>query len=284
MEDFFANFMIAIFGTSHIDAGWLKFSDDTALTYVRGIWAYVGMFGMALTLVYFIIEMNTKLALEGANNMTMKSFMSPFLKLGFAVAILYNGGHIVGALMNTNNAMVDKADKILMDSSYSGDPVDTDGDGVPDTSQNAYDKMVEAFKDFNIFEKVIIILVVILVYLVALVLQLVWVYKAMLYKLEFLWKVGSTPFALADIYSGNHSNAIRWLKGFLGLSIYAMAIIMMPALATALSVDTSSIAPDPTATIDIWGLLKTLLVSLLAPFAALGVMGTIKQVCKEALG
>lgn len=279
MEEFFGNLMVAIFGTAHIDADWLKFDNGAALTLVKNVWGYIGMFGMALTLIYFIIEMNSKLAIEGAQNMTMKSFMAPFLKLAIAIVILRNGGNIVGTLLDINNTMVEKADELIVETA----PTDTDGDGVADEYQTVYDSITDTFKDFNIIEKAIIIFVVILIYLVALVLQLVWIYKAILYKLEVLWRVGSTPFALADIYSGNHSNAIRWLKGFLGLALYAMAIIMMPALAMALAVDTSTLA-DPATLVDIWALLKCLLLTLLAPFAALGVMSTIKQICKEALG
>ena len=281
MEEFFEALLMAIFDTNHIDSSWLKFSNDMTLTMVRSVWAYIGLFGMGLTLVYFIIEMNSKLAIEGAQNMTMKSFMAPFLKLAIAIVILHNGGNIVNQLLLINNTVVDWANT---DAIFGGSPMadvaDANGDGVPDTSQDVFDGLKERFKDFGFFEKAFVIIVTVLIWIVSMIMLLIWVYKAFMYKLEVLWRTAITLVALADVYSGNHSNAIRWLKGFLGLALYAMAIMAMPRVASVLAFSTGSLEADWS----VWECLKCLLATLIAPFAALGVMSTIKQMCKEALG
>ena len=280
MEDFFKALLMAIFDTTAIDTSWLKFGgagNNLVMTAVRNVWGYIGFFGMALTLVYFLIEINSKLAIEGAQNMTMKSFMAPFLKFGIACAILYNGGHIVGALLSCNDAMVKWAKTGILEDKVA---TDTDGDGVPDSDQDVFDGLMDNFKDFNIVEKGIVIIVTVLVWVVSMILCLVWVYKAFMYKLEVLWRTAITPVALADVYSGNHSNAFRWLKGFIGLALYAMSFMAMPRMAALMAFNAGSATGD----VSIWELLKILLATLIAPFAALGVMGTIKQMCKEALG
>jgi hypothetical protein len=281
MEDLFKCLLQAIFETATIDPKWLKFGggeNAALLDAVRTVWKYIGFFGMALTLIYFLIEINSKLALEGAQNMTLKSFMAPFLKLVIACSILHNAGHIVGALLSVNDAMVDKAKTVFTGSTT---VTDTDGDGISDENQEVFDNMNDVFKDFNLVEKCLVVIVTILVWIVSLVLQVVWIYKAMTYKLEVLWRTAITPTAFADVYSGTHSNMLRWMKGFIGLTLYAMAIIVLPQMAMLLSIG-GSIGSLTNA--DIWMLLRALVTSIIAPFAALGVMSTIKQMCKEALG
>ena len=158
MEDLFKCLLQAIFDTATIDPAWLKFGgteNAALLDAVRTVWGYIGFFGMALTLIYFIIEINSKLAIEGAQNMTMKSFMAPFIKLAFACVILYNGGNIVGALLSVNDAMVDKAKIVFTEDAIE----DTDGDGIPDDNQEIFDNMNDTFKDFGLVEKALIIIV-----------------------------------------------------------------------------------------------------------------------------
>lgn len=279
MEDFFKALLMAIFDTTAIDTKWLKFggfSNFTVINMVNTVWKYLAFFGVALTLVYFLIELNSKLALEGAQNMTMKSFMAPFLKLVIACVVLTNGAKIVGSLLSVNDKMVDWAKTGILSDKVA---VDKDKDGVPDKQEDVFDGLLDNFKDFNIVEKGIIIIVTVLVWVVSMILSLAWIFKAIMYKLEVLWRTAITPVALADVYSGNHSNALRWLKGFIGLSLYAMAFMAMPRVAAILAFNAGS-ADEA----GIWGLLKILISTLIAPFAALGVMGTIKQMCKEALG
>ncbi len=279
MEDFFKALLMAIFDTTAIDTKWLKFSgfgNFAVINMVNTVWKYLAFFGVALTLVYFLIELNSKLALEGAQNMTMKSFMAPFLKLAIACVVLTNGGKIVGSLLSVNDKMVDYAKTNILSDKVA---TDTNKDGVPDKQQDVFDGLLDNFKDFNIVEKGIIIIVTVLVWVVSMILSLAWIFKAIMYKLEVLWRTAVTPVALADVYSGSHSNALRWLKGFIGLSLYAMAFMAMPRVAAILAFNAGS-ADDA----GIWGLLRILIATLIAPFAALGVMGTIKQMCKEALG
>lgn len=292
-KNFFTELLKAIFSMNHISGDWLKFSDDTTLALVRNVWGYIGMFGLGMTLVYFLIEINNKLALEGMQNMTFKTLLSPFLKLFIAVVILHNSGHIVNALLNINNTMVDWAadsknlfgtSEVTTTATGSGTGADTTTtvveDGVPEESRDVYDALIERYHELGFVDKIVIIIVTLVLWLVSAIMWFIWVYKAITYKLEVLWRVAITPVALADVYSGNHSNAFRWLKGFLGLSLYAIALMSIPILAELIGFESGNVEVDWS----VWECLKCLLGTLIAPFAALGVTSTIKQVCKEAMG
>jgi len=141
--------------------------------------------------------------------------------------------------------------------------------------------MRDAMADLGMVQAVIFCLILLLAYLVSLVVMLVWMYKAVSYKLEVLFRVAITPVALADVYSGSHSNAFRWLKGFLALALYAVAIIILPKIATLLGA--SLLATGLASGAGLWDLTRALFTLFVAPFAALGVASTVKQMCKEAL-
>lgn len=277
LEDFAKDLVKAIFlmiQESGIKKEWLMFSGDAnkmVMELMKNLWNYLAIIGVALTLIYFLIEMNTKLALEGAQNMTMKSFMSPFLKLGIAIVILCNGANITLTLLSVNDGFVTWAE--------TAHAVE---EGEEDEYSQVGDSMDEAIEDMNIFECAFIVLILLLIYIISAILSLVWMYKAVCYKLEVLYRLGITPVALADVYSGNHSNALRWLKGFIGLALYAVAIMLLPRIAMLLGAGMLTTALADSA--GVWEIIKAMGCLLVAPFAAIGVAGTVKQTCKEALG
>lgn len=275
MDDFVDTLITAIIEMIYemgVKKEWLMFSNDgTAMATIKNVWNYLAIIGMCLTLIYFLIEMNQKLAIEGAQNMTMKSFMAPFLKLAIAVIILHNGANITVSLLNVNNAFVTKAATGL-----------SEGEEEWEKDDEMYETVHDEVKDLKLIAKCFACLILLLAYIVSLVLSLVWMFKAVCYKLEVLYRVGITPVALADVYSGQHSNALKWLKGFIGLALYAMAIILLPRL--AMLVGTDMLVDGLSEGGGFWGVMRALFSLLIAPFAALSVAGTIKQTCKEALG
>lgn len=291
MTDFMENLMKTILtGGSSIDSAWLQFNAEFGGSYsglgtfIKNAWNYLALIGVGMTLIYFLIEMNQKLAIEGSQNMTMKSLMAPFLKLMIAIVILCNGSKITMGLLSINDTFVAHFNgTAVSDSSTPSTPTVTDPDteGMDATSAEVYVKMRDAMADLGMVQAVIFCLILLLAYLVSLVVMLVWMYKAVSYKLEVLFRVAITPVALADVYSGSHSNAFRWLKGFLALALYAVAIIILPKIATLLGA--SLLATGLASGAGLWDLTRALFTLFVAPFAALGVASTVKQMCKEAL-
>ena len=113
---------------------------------------------------------------------------------------------------------------------------------------------------------------------ITLALQIVWIYKAIAYKLEVVWRVGITPIALADVYSGQQSHALRYLKNFLVLGIYAASMIILPRIANTLVLNTA-------VTVDnLFDIFAAFAQMIMAPFAALGALSVAKTAAKEALG
>ncbi|MBR0542349.1 MAG: hypothetical protein IJK26_09115 [Clostridia bacterium] len=287
LDDFLTGLLKKVMtGDSGIDSKWLQFGgseNETVMTFIRSLWNYLAIIGLCLTLIYFIIELNQKLAIEGAQNMTMKSFMAPFLKLAIAVIVLHNGANITLTLLSVNDTFVNWAagnsDIVSEEEAGAEGTIEGDTAGMSKANAEVYTKMSNEIADLNIVEGVIVALVLLLAYLVSCVISLVWAYKAICYKIEVLYRLGITPVALADTYSGQHSNALKWLKGFIGLALYAMAIIILPKLANLLGAG-SLVATDG----GLWGVMKGVFIIFVAPFAALGVAGTVKQMCKEALG
>lgn len=258
------NIIEAMTNSSSMDVRWLLFEDNSLFIFIDQIWDYVFIIGLGMTIIYFLLEVNQKLALEG-RDLTMKSFFAPFLKLLIAVAVIANGAKIVSWLLTFNNAFVSYVDSNL---TLSISPNDSD----------VYDAMRDALLSMDIISKVIAALPLLLCWGITLALRIVWIYKAIAYKLEVVWRVGITPIALADVYSGQQSHALRYLKNFLVLGIYAASMIILPRIANTLVLNTTVTANN------LFDIFATFAEMIMAPFAALGALSLAKTAAKEALG
>lgn len=271
--DYIMALVAAIMDTGSLDANSLLFSGTTKsgvksgaelLKLIDVLWQYLMIVAIGMTLVYFLMEMNEKFALEG-RDLNMKSFFLPFLKLMIAIAVLSQGAKLVGLILSINDTLVSWADTnfILTASSSTAE----------------FLKQIKSIVKAQDFIPLVLICIPLTVcWVISMALTLVWWYKAITYKLEVLFRVGISPIALADVYSGHNSVAVKWLKGFLVLGIYAMSMIILPRIAMMMAVvDMSNIT-------DIWGALKAILQCLIVPFAALGCMSLSRQAAKEALG
>lgn len=234
------------------------------LSTVNVVWQYLAIIGIGMTLIYFLIEINQKLALEG-RDLTLKSIFAPILKLFVAIVILSAGAEIMSWILSLNDIMI--------------------GEIASKVEKGNTDIIVEVMKSWEnclgetgFILKLLIFLPLILTFIIAQVCQLVWWYKTITYKLEFLFRISITPVAFADVYSGQNSNVFKWLKGFIALELYAVGICVVPSIAGQL------LAFDAFQTKDIFDFIPYLASCLLLPIASLGIMGTIKQATKEALG
>lgn len=264
MNNLINNVIEAMTNSSSIDVRWLLFEDNSLFLFIDQIWDYVFIIGLGMTLIYFLLEVNQKLALEG-RDLTMKSFFAPFLKLLIAVAVMANGAKVVSWLLTFNNTFVSYVDSNLTLS-------------ISPNDSGVYDAMRDALLNMDIISKVIAALPLLLCWGITLALQIVWIYKAIAYKLEVVWRVGITPIAMADVYSGQQSHALRYLKNFLVLGIYAASMIVLPRIANTLVLNTAVTVNN------LFDIFAAFAQMIMAPFAALGTLSVAKTAAKEALG
>lgn len=263
--------------TCSLDAKYVTLSGggnwETMTEIIGKIYNYIGILGIAMALTYFLMEMNEKLALEG-RDLTMKSFFSPFLKLMVAIGVISQSGDIVTYIISFNDQFIKTISKAAKNS-----------DALTNLA-TTFDSFTEAIGNFSFFVLFAVLFILLLTMIVGLVLKLVWWYKGMLYKLELLFRLAFLPAAVADVYSGRHSNAIRYFKGFLALGFYGVSLVALPAVALNLS---TAMMQDQIEKLSAGGadfitIISCLLMFLISPFAAIAASNIVKQVSKEALG
>lgn len=286
--------------------------DSTLGNVIERMWDYFAVIGIGLTLVYFLLELNQKYALEG-RDITLKTFGIPFLKFMFAIAILARSGDMIGWVFTWGNSAYDYAAGIVDTDAYMDDltnglnnidaniknsvtgliSTDTDDEEQAAAAESIGNALVTGLNGLKIGPSITLLLMSVLMLLVNIVLSIVWTYKAIAYKLEVLYRVGLTPIAMADIYSGHNSGAIRWIKGCVGLVLYGMSFVILPKLANVLTIqqltDTitgmlTNIADLTFDFNDIITYVVRLGACIAAPFAALGCLSAIRQLIKEATG
>lgn len=270
MEDFLIGLIDACLDLGTLDESSLTFGAGRpmAMELIAVVWNYVALVGIGLTLIYFLMEMNQKLALEG-RDLNMKSFMAPFLKLLIAIAVLSQGGKIVGLLLSLNDSFIQTMDATAL---ITG----TDATGGAETG---YGALKEKIADEGLLFQLGLVIPILIMWLISMVLCLVWWYKSVVYKLEVLFRVAITPIGLADVYSGQNSNAIKYLKGFLVLGIYAASMILLPRIGVLMALGDIADADG------IWEILKEVVkLAFIVPFAALSCANLARTAAKEALG
>lgn len=239
--------------------------NGTILTVLFDICSSVAM---SLTLIYFLIEINRRLVFE-ATDVTLKTVFVPFLKLLAALGLIAHAKDIAIEIMDIFNSMVDKI------------------------SIEAYEDVTSTtVSGLGIIACAFLFLPLLLVWLVSLVVEFVYWYKAIGFKLEFFYRAAVTPIAMADIYNDFSSGSVRWIKGLFAFGLYGLAFMILPSLCNDLVAeiaDLGSITDAADAMQDnviegIWDFIKALIGGLLAPIAAIGTLSVVKQLTKEAVG
>lgn len=239
--------------------------NGTVLTTLFEICASVAM---SLTLIYFLIEMNRRFVFE-ASDTTLKTVFVPFLKLLAALGLISYAKDIAVEAMNIFNSMVDKV------------------------SQDVYEDIdAVTLSGLGLIASAFIFLPLLLVWLVSLVVEIAYWYKAIGFKLEFFFRAAVTPIAMADIYNDFSSGSVRWIKGLFAFGLYGLAFMILPALCNDLVAEIAGVQSVADAAADLesdtignmWNFIKALIGGLLAPIAALGTLSAVKQLTKEAVG
>lgn len=294
MESFLENLLLSILRGVSISADSLKIStaDSSALnTVVKDMFNAVLMIGMGLSVAYFLLEINRKMMFE-RDDFTLKSITAPFIKFVLAFLVLKNGWDIVQALVNAHNDIIVASAEWGKDGAGQALGEITDLGGA------------HPFSSLGLVAKCIACLPMIIAWLVSCVCTFVYWYKSIGYKIEFLYRIGLTPVAFADVYSGNNSNMYRWFKGFFAFALYGAAFIVIPKITYRLVLDTYSVfwtgagekalsedaLKNPVGMVTliagsgIWTFIKFVFLQLLAPIAAIGTISSVRQLTKEAFG
>lgn len=258
-----------IVGVSSAPTASLKVGDG-----VNAIWDLITGFAMGLIMVYFMWEMNSKWAFEG-NDLNMKSLAGPFCKVIFAIILFNNSSVIAQGMINFYNTCITKGSS----TAYKAGAW-TDAAGMETA-------LTEQCESLGIMSAVIILLPMLAVVLISYVLKFSFIYKALMVKFEFLFRVGFTPLAMADSFNGLNSNSMRWIKGFVGYGVYVAAFLFIPRIGMSITEDflTKFSLPTGKEGLDFClEILEQIVLVVAVPFAELGVIGAVKQLSKEAAG
>ena len=234
--------------------------------------------------IYFLLEINQKFLYEG-RDVTMKTFLIPFCKLFMAIVLLGHSAEITNNVLGFYNTTIKTVE---------GWHVTVGGGVVTETEEEKKEKMEKdkaeirtAMGSISLLELIGLLPIALILWLIQLVLKFIWEYKAITFKLELLWRIGMTPIAFSDIYSGQSSNAIRWLKAFIATAIYGAAFILIVEMGSAMLSGEWRTAFLEMLNGEKGGMVHgfvTLIKFIVIPFAELGVLGAVKQITKEAFG
>jgi hypothetical protein len=282
MDNFLAgmfNWVIeTIFALTGATASQLEIT-QTSINFVAEIWDYFILLGLGLTVVYFIIDLNKKWMFEG-QNLSLKTMMLPFFKLIIAVIVMANAGWLFGALCSFSNGFARFLEGLSIGNSLTPNVNDVGGTMI---------------KQFGFWEKIIMLFPLIIGFAVSVVCNLVWAYKALVYKIELVVRVAFAPVALADVYSGMNASAIKFIKGTLALILYGGCLIIIPKLTLAVGADnflnmmdeistTVASADFVTKTSNVFNVILSWIGLIICPIAGIGLTGAAKTITKEALG
>jgi hypothetical protein len=229
---------------------------------VNVVFNYLGVFCIGIATIYFILELNKTLALDG-RDLNIKSFMAPLLKYAIVLCFAFNSAKIVGWLLSLNNSVVTWGKSNLTASSH----ITKEDGGL--------------FDSMSLITKCLMFLPLMLYWLVACIVRLVFKFKTITYRIELLVRAAFAPVAFTDLYNGMNSRTVSYIKGMIGMALYGLAFFLVPMLANAVyATDLSKVG-------NIHGITDLLFYFsevLLIPIASIGCLSVARNVIKEALG
>ncbi len=250
----------------------LKFK-DAEITAANEIWGLLGVIGVAFAVIYFIMDLN-RAAFMAASNWTMQSLISPMLKFGACMFVIQYGATFVSNILGFGNWFTDSV-----------------AENVSGENAVLYDNEIEMIKDLGLGSALVFMIFCVVLFLLSQVVQIVFLYKAIVWKIEVIIRCGITPVVLGDVWEGKNSGAIRWLKKLAGCVMYGGLMILIIKIGTDLTFQnwdfnnpSGSMADGNTADQiagGAWALIGALSSCFIIPIAELGALGAAKQACME---
>lgn len=182
------------------------------------VWNTVAPIGLAICLLYFLIDINRIMLMEG-NNFTMKSLGNPLLKFGCGLAFIQYGSNIMTDLINFGNALVHWSSEDLTDTIDTG---------------TFYDSMHEIVNEWGFFTIVIMLLAGFAMWIVTLIVGLVIDFKMLILKYEIIFRVAFAPIAMGDVFEGKQSHALRYCKKLLACFTYGAGMVFVCKLGASI--------------------------------------------------
>lgn len=248
----------------------------------QDVYQYFTIFGVGLALAYFIVELNKQMMFNG-QNVTLKQLFVPFLKLIIAIGCCAFATEFFSMLLGFNNQFMRFCGNLTFTTIGTPSNVGFTIDGFAQALKDPIGFMI---KNMSFFAKVMMLIPMIFAFIITLITNLVFDYKALLYKVELLARIMFAPIAVSDIYTGTNSGAVKYVKGTIALVIYGGSLIFVPKLVMGLafqgamnsfSAIVNSTAPDVFQFCEALGLL------IICPIAAIGLTSVVKQVIREAV-
>lgn len=233
---------------------------DAEIGLVNSFWALIQIVATGMTIIYFLMELNRAWLYEG-REMTVKTFGTPFIKLAIALGVLSISKKLVSWILSGCNALIHSAE------------------GMSDYYTKTTSESV--FEDVSMWWFVVYVILLVVFILLSWIIHFVFLYKAVVFKLELLIRLCATPIALSDIYSGANSLGVRWLKGLFAMGLYGAMLVLIPKIG---GVFVEDIIKQETGLLGISGIIATLGAVIVVPIAEIGAMSVARQVSKEALG
>ena len=271
-QKFVASLMyLVIAGDTGTTTKYLSF-EATSTSAMTTLWNYFEPLGMILIMIYFCVDLS-KTQLEQRGDMTIQSAFAPFLKLLSGLVIISQGKQILSGFLGMNNSMMN-----WIESADLWNVTGTD----PATSLSG--TFMEICSDLKLLQAIIIVVAMLIVFLLSRLCYLVIQYQAISRKIEMVIRGGLMPIAIGDVYKGLDSNGVRYMKKFVALCLWGLAMMATVQIGNGLCVSNMVSMFSGSFTDDPFRLIETLLSTIVFPLAEAGMASASKQVCMDVMG
>ena len=246
----------------------------TELGIASQIWDMIAPLGLCICLLYFLIDINRIMLMEG-NNFTLKSLGNPLLKFGAGLAFIQYGDDIMCDLLSFGNAMVLWATNI---------------NGASVNVSDLLSELNDMINEGGFWQTIMMLLMCIVLWLTSLIVSLIIDFKMLILKFEIIFRVGFAPIALGDVFDGKQSHGLRYCKKLLACFTYGMGMILVLrmgmeiASASFLTGDKDLTNLAVQAGDMIWTTAKVIIMPVIIPLAEIGALGLVKQASNDVWG
>lgn len=270
-------YLDSAFGSPMLEASALKFGSDAgqiSFQILNTIWDMFVPIGITLLCIYFVWAVNRTMMLEG-QDFTLKSIGAVLLKFGIGYAFLSQGGRLFSAFFGLNDALIDELVRGFQSISVNGEGTNWYVD------KGIRDSLFNQVKESGFFETLGIIASCIVMALIGALVSAVIAYQSVSRKIEMLLRAGMAPVALGDMFNGENSNGWRYIKKFLALTLWGVAMLALVKIGVAIQSGYITSAAASGLGITSFTSMVNLIV---VPLAVAGMCSASKQVCNDVLG
>lgn len=257
---------------------WLKFGDKPSYqAAISGIVSTVFLdvrdLALGMLIIYFLIHLNKEVLTNG-REFTLFTLYAPLLKFGIGAVVIFMGDKIMSAVLSINDAFIDLVGQSISEASTAE---------MTQLMQFMHDYM----KDLSFLACVGYLPGFLISWLTSILISLVIIYFAVSRTLEILVRVAFAPIALGDVFNGEQSNAIRYIKKVVGLILWGGLMMVVVYIGSQLQSmgfnDIIGKAVSAGSNFSIWDI-SFIGGWILFPLATAGLLSGLKQASNDLLG